>query len=90
MTAGLFRVYILLVKWHQILSGWFKSMFLNLIQMRRGISTLDKIVKLLIAIVLLSLTINGPALAAGSSPAKGGKLPAISLPIPKDSDERNY
>jgi len=65
-------------------------MFLNLIQMRRGISTLDKIVKLLIAIVLLSLTINGPALAAGSSPAKGGKLPAISLPIPKDSDERNY
>lgn len=56
----------------------------------RKISTLDKIVKLLIAIVLLSLTINGPAFAEGSSPAKGGKLPGISLPIPKDSDEKNY
>ncbi len=51
---------------------------------------MDKIVKLLIAIALLSLTINGSVLAADSSPAKGGKLPIISLPIPKDSDEKNY
>ena len=53
-------------------------------------STLDKIVKLLSAIVLLSLTVTAPVFAADSSPVKGGKLPGISLPIPKDSNEKNY
>jgi len=56
----------------------------------RKISTLDKIAKLLIAITLLSLTISGLVFAEGSSLAKGGKLPGISLPIPKNSDEKNY
>ena len=56
----------------------------------RKTSTLGKIAKLLIAIFLLSLTIHGPAFAVDSSPAKGGKFPGISLPIPKDSDEKNY
>ncbi len=51
---------------------------------------MGKIAKLLIAIVLLSLTVNGLAFATDSSPAKGGKLPGFSLPIPKDSNEKNY
>ncbi len=45
----------------------------------------------IISLVLLSL--GNPTLAAdaaNSSPAKGGKLPGFSLPIPKDSDEKIY
>ncbi len=57
---------------------------------REEISTLGKIIKLLIAIALVSLSINGPVFAAGSTPVKGGKLPLISLPIPKDLDEKAY
>ncbi len=52
--------------------------------------TLGKIAKLLVALALLSLTIAGPAFAEGSSLAKGGALPGISLPIPKDSGEKIY
>jgi peroxiredoxin len=41
-------------------------------------------------IAILSLTLNAPVFAEGSFPVKGGKLPAISLPIPEDSNERIY
>ena len=41
-------------------------------------------------IVLLFLALNGPVFAASSSPVKGGKLPVISLPIPKDLYEKAY
>jgi peroxiredoxin len=41
-------------------------------------------------IAILSLTLNAPVFAETSFPVKGGKLPAISLPIPKDSNEKNY
>jgi peroxiredoxin len=41
-------------------------------------------------IAILSLTLNAPVFAEGSFPVKGGKLPAISLPIPKDSNEKIY
>ncbi len=41
-------------------------------------------------IALLSLTLNAPVFAEGSFPVKGGKLPAIRLPIPKDSNEKIY
>jgi peroxiredoxin len=36
------------------------------------------------------LALGGPALAAGSTPVEGGKLPAIRLPISTDSDEKIY
>ena len=41
-------------------------------------------------IVFLVLAINGLAFAASSAPVKGGILPVISLPIPKNSDEKIY
>jgi len=44
----------------------------------------------LFAILLLSLTIHDLGFAEVSSPVKGGRLPGISLPVPKDSEERNY
>jgi len=44
---------------------------------------------LTIMILLLS-TLAFPALAANKPPQKGEALPVISLPIPKNSDERNY
>ncbi len=53
-------------------------------------SKIGKLSKLLVAVVVLFLTITGPAVAEDSSPARGGKLPSISLPIPKDSDEKVY
>jgi peroxiredoxin len=43
-----------------------------------------------VTIILLSLALWGPAFAAGSTPVKGGTLPAIRLPIPGDSDEKIY
>jgi hypothetical protein len=43
-----------------------------------------------VVIVLLFLALNGPVFAASSSPVKGGKLPVISLPIPKDLYEKAY
>ncbi len=45
---------------------------------------------LLAATFLLSLLLALPALAAGKPPEKGEQLPAISLPIPKNPDERSY
>ncbi len=55
---------------------------------KRKVRTLSKTIALLFAIVLLSL--NGPVLAEDSLPAKGGKLPNINLPIPKDSGGKTY
>jgi thiol-disulfide isomerase/thioredoxin len=46
-----------------------------------------------VTISLLLLSSVNPTLAADIAkliPARGGKLPGISLPIPKDSDEKNY
>jgi len=46
-----------------------------------------------IIISVLLLSSGNPTLAADAAnlpPAKGGKLPVISLPIPKDSDEKTY
>lgn len=51
---------------------------------------MDKILRHLVFIALLSLAFSGSVLAATSSPVKGGKLPVISLPIPKNSDEKIY
>jgi len=56
----------------------------------RKTSKLDKTLRYFVAIVILSFALGGPAFAAGSTPAKGGKLPAIRLPIPGDSDEKAY
>jgi len=45
-----------------------------------------------VIISLLLPSLGNPIFAADArlTPAKGGKFPAISLPIPKDSDEKNY
>ena len=46
-----------------------------------------------IIISLILLSSGTPTLAADTAnlaPAKGGKLPSISLPVPKDSDEKSY
>ncbi len=51
---------------------------------------MDKILWYLVFVALLSLALSGSVLAATSSPVKGGKLPVISLPIPKNSDEKIY
>jgi peroxiredoxin len=51
---------------------------------------LDKTVRYFVPILLLSLALGGLAFAAGSTLAKGGKLPALRLPIPTDSDEKIY
>jgi thiol-disulfide isomerase/thioredoxin len=40
--------------------------------------------------ILAILGLNGSPLAATIPPAKGGTLPAFSLPIPKDSSEKTY
>jgi hypothetical protein len=51
---------------------------------------LDRTLRYFVAIILLSLALGGPAIAADSTPVKGGKLPAIRLTIPKDPDEKIY
>jgi thiol-disulfide isomerase/thioredoxin len=51
---------------------------------------LNKTPGYLVAIILLSLALSGPAIAAGPTPVKGGTLPYIFLPIPGDSDEKAY
>jgi thiol-disulfide isomerase/thioredoxin len=51
---------------------------------------LDRMVTHLIVIVLLSLALSAPVFAASLSPVKGGKLPVISLPVPKDLCQKNY
>ncbi len=44
----------------------------------------------LAVVVLLSLLLVFPAPAANKPPEKGEQLPAINLPIPKESGERSY
>jgi len=51
---------------------------------------LDKTLKYVVAIILLSFALSGAAFAAGSTPVKGGTLPSILLSIPGDSDEKIY
>ena len=51
---------------------------------------MDRILRYLVAIMLLSLALSGLAFAVNSTPVEGGKLPAIRLPIPTDSDEKIY
>ena len=51
---------------------------------------MDKILRYLVRIVFLVLALNGLAFAASSAPVKGGRLPMISLPIPKNSYEKSY
>ena len=66
--------------------------------MSRGAEVLNKVTHneaslFFVIIPLLLLSWVQLVLAAdivNLSPAKGGKLPAIRLPIPKDLDERNY
>ena len=43
-----------------------------------------------VVIVFLSWTLHAPVFAEGPFPVKGGKLPMIRLPIPKDSSEKIY
>jgi peroxiredoxin len=45
---------------------------------------------ILSVLVILFLTFNSTTFAATISPVKGGKLPIISLPIPKNSYEKIY
>jgi thiol-disulfide isomerase/thioredoxin len=52
--------------------------------------TLGKIVSNSVVVILLALALNGPSFAANLPPVKGGKLPVIILPIPKDSYSRSY
>jgi len=40
--------------------------------------------------ILASLWLLHPAIAANKPPAKGGRLPPIRLPVPKDLHERGY
>ena len=51
---------------------------------------MDKTVTRLAVIAFLSLTLNAPVFGEGPLPVKGGNLPAIRLPIPKDSNEKIY
>ncbi len=44
----------------------------------------------LATIILLSFLLVFPAFPANKPPERGEQLPAVSLPIPKDPDERNY
>ncbi len=43
-----------------------------------------------VVIAFLFGTLNAPAFAEGSFPVKGGNLPGIRLPVPKDSNEKKY
>jgi len=51
---------------------------------------LDKTLRYLVAIIVLSIALSGPGFAAGPTPVKGGTLPSILFPIPGDSDEKIY
>ncbi len=51
---------------------------------------LDKILRFLVVIVLLTLALSGSVFAGNPSPVKGEKLPIISLAIPKNSVEKIY
>jgi len=43
-----------------------------------------------VGLLLFSITFGSPSLAANLPPAKGGRLPSIKLPIPKDPGEKRY
>jgi len=51
---------------------------------------LDKTLRYLVVMILLSLALSGPGFAAGSTPVKGTTLPTIRLPIPGDPDDKTY
>ena len=51
---------------------------------------MDKTLRCLVAIILLSLALSDPGFAASPTPVKGGTLPSVLLPIPGDSDEKIY
>jgi peroxiredoxin len=51
---------------------------------------LHKALRYFVATILLSLTLSGVTFAIGSTPVKGGTLPAFRLPIPGDEDEKIY
>ena len=88
MKQGLFRVYILLVKWCQTVTGMKASGSCSCSGRRTSI--VNKILTHSVMIALLSWTLSAPIFAEDPLPVKGGKLPAISLPIPKDSNEKIY
>ena len=43
-----------------------------------------------VGLLLFSITFEGRSLASKLPPAKGGRLPPIKLPIPRDSGEKRY
>ncbi len=51
---------------------------------------MDKILRYLALVILLPLALSGSVFAVNPSPAKGEKLPIISLPMPKNSVEKIY
>ncbi len=51
---------------------------------------MGKIAELLFVILLLSLTVHGLGFAERTYPTRGGRLPDISLPVPNDSEGKNY
>jgi len=44
----------------------------------------------LVAITIFVLTFNARPVVAKSPPKKGGVMPEINLPVPKDQGHRNY
>jgi peroxiredoxin len=51
---------------------------------------LKRVLRSLPVILFFFLALNNFTLAADSPPVKGGKLPAINLPTPKDQNEKRY
>jgi hypothetical protein len=88
MTQGLFRVYILLVEGRQTTTGMGASGSSSCSGRRTSI--VNKILTHSVMIALLSLTLSAPVFGEGALPVKGGKLPVIRLPIPKDPNEKIY
>jgi thiol-disulfide isomerase/thioredoxin len=57
---------------------------------RRVLGGMKKFLMSLVAILLLFSVFGDPNLAANLPPVKGGVLPRIKLPVPKDPGEKNY
>jgi thiol-disulfide isomerase/thioredoxin len=57
---------------------------------KRRVSAVVRVLAHSVVIVFLCLTFHAPAFAEGSFPVKGGKLPVIRLPVPKDLNEKIY
>ena len=51
---------------------------------------MKKVLMSLVSMSLLFSLFGGPSQAANVPPVKGGALPAIKLPVPKDPREKNY